>query len=99
MYINRPNRHTNIDYSNLGYYFIIIFIWKMESVFGINNSGKIILNEYGLIAQNNLIAIHDHFDQIELEEFVIMLNHIHGLLKIKSDIKNNPVRHLKNLHK
>ena len=59
----------------------------MKSVFGINNSGKIELNEYGLIAHNNWMAISNHFYQIELNEFVIMPNNVHGVFIIKSTIK------------
>ena len=82
MYQNRPNRHPNLDYSKSGYYFLTIGVWEMEPVFGVNRFGEIQLNEFGLIAKNNWLSIPEHFPRIHLDEFIIMPDHIHGIIYI-----------------
>jgi REP element-mobilizing transposase RayT len=70
------------DYSSPGYYFIIICTKNMECLFGKITGGKIILSEMGKIAEQYWREIPVHFNDIILDEFVVMPNHIHGILSI-----------------
>jgi putative transposase len=42
-----------------------------------------VLNEYGRIAEEPWKAIPNHFERVSLDYFVIMLNHIHGIIIIE----------------
>ncbi len=86
------------DYSLTGYYFITICIKSHECAFGIIENNKITLNDYGIIANNCWLEIPKHFN-VEIDEFIIMPNHIHGIIIIppvddayyasSTDITNN----------
>ena len=79
----KPNRLQKWDYSSCGYYFITICSHDRSNIFGEMAEGKIVLNGLGLLAEKCWRCIPDHFDGVELEEFVVMPNHVHGILKIK----------------
>jgi len=73
------------DYSNNGAYFITICTQNKEHFFGKIIKEEMILNKIGILAEHYWIEIPNHFPFIELANFVIMPNHIHGILII-----NNP---------
>ncbi|MFA6610467.1 MAG: transposase, partial [Candidatus Omnitrophota bacterium] len=50
--------------------------------FGHKENGAIILNEFGETAKRMWLAIPRHFHGIKLDEFVIMPDHIHGIIII-----------------
>lgn len=82
MRTRKPNRFKNYDYSCPGYYFVTICVYKMQSVFGIIENEKIKLNNYGRIVERNLNQIPNIFKEIEIDEFIIMPNHVHGVIII-----------------
>jgi REP element-mobilizing transposase RayT len=45
-----------------------------------------ILNEYGKIVQRCWLEIPQHFPNVRLDEFIIMPNHIHGIIVINNDV-------------
>jgi REP element-mobilizing transposase RayT len=47
-------------------------------------NGKMILSELGMIAEKFWREIPDHFPNIKLDEFIIMPDHIHGIIIIKT---------------
>lgn len=70
------------DYSSPGYYFITICTKNMECLFGNIINEKIVLSEMGKIAEQYWREIPVHFNDIILDEFVVMPNHIHGIISI-----------------
>lgn len=72
------------DYSDAGWYFVTICSKDMECLFGniINNHMK--LNEFGKIVKQYWIEIQKHFNNVELDDYVIMPNHIHGIIVIRN---------------
>jgi REP element-mobilizing transposase RayT len=78
----KPNRLFNYDYSQNGMYFVTICTKNREELFGEIENGKIVLNDIGKIAQKCWLEIPNHFPHISLDEFIIMPNHIHGILEI-----------------
>ena len=72
------------DYSWPGHYFITILVGKRECVFGAVMSGKVELSELGKIAHTYWGQIPDHYPNVTLGEFVVMPNHIHGIISINS---------------
>jgi REP element-mobilizing transposase RayT len=76
----RSVRLKGYDYSQAGIYFITICTQNRECLLGeiINEAMK--LSQFGSIAQQQWFEIEKRFPDIELDEFVVMPNHIHGIL-------------------
>jgi putative transposase len=73
-------RHQNWDYARNGAYFITICAKDREHFFGSCEGGKLKLSTIGAIVQGFWYEIPRHFPFVELGEFVVMPNHIHGIL-------------------
>lgn len=72
------------DYGWDGAYFITICTKDREHYFGHVANGKMNLNQYGLVTEKIWKEIPDHFPFAKLDEFVIMPNHIHGIVILAS---------------
>ncbi len=78
-------RLKEYDYSQRGYYFVTICTYNRFELFGTMESGEMALNQFGDIAQKVWQDLPNHHE-VELDEFIIMPNHVHGII-----INNNPV--------
>ncbi|MGI0487253.1 transposase [Pantanalinema rosaneae CENA516] len=83
----RSIRLKGYDYSSPGAYFITICTHQRQCLFGEIVDGEMRLNRLGQIARSQWLKIPHHHTQVELDAWVIMPNHIHGIL-----ILNNPGR-------
>ena len=70
------------DYSNPGLYFITICTQNRLNFFGEIVNNEMYLNEIGKIAHQFWSDIPNHSHNVELGEFVIMPNHVHGIIII-----------------
>ena len=70
------------DYSFPGIYFVTICAYERRSVFGRIINAKLVSNDLGRIVREWWVAIPLHFAQVALHEFVVMPNHLHGLVAI-----------------
>ena len=70
------------DYANNCAYLITICSWQRECLFGYIQDGRMLLNPMGKIAYAEWIAIASIRSNVRLGGFVIMPNHMHGLLQI-----------------
>jgi putative transposase len=73
-------RCPNWDYGSNASYFITICTKHREFFFGEIMDGKMQLSEIGKIAGKYWFEIPLHFPFIKLDEFVVMPNHIHGII-------------------
>ncbi len=73
------------DYSANAAYFITICTKGRKHFFGEIQDGKMILSPVGVLADVFWHEIRNHSKDVELDAFVVMPNHIHGIL-----ILNNP---------
>lgn len=73
------------DYRNDGAYFITICTKNRIHYFGEIENGKMILSDIGKLAHGFWAEIPQHFPFVELDEFVIMPDHTHGILVIHND--------------
>jgi putative transposase len=80
-------RLKGYDYSQAGAYFITICTKNRLHHFGEVQNGEMILSEFGKIALEQWNELPNRFTHIELDAFVVMPNHIHGIIVIK-DLKN-----------
>ena len=77
-------RIRDYDYSRSGAYFVTVCAHNREMLFGEIADCEIILNECGDIVNRCRRKIPAHFAQVELDGFVIMTNHVHGIITINS---------------
>jgi REP element-mobilizing transposase RayT len=84
----KPNRLKNFDYSTSGYYYVTICTKNRECWFGEIINKKMILNKIGNIVNKCWREIPQHYRNVSLDEFIIMPNHIHGIVVIKR-LNNN----------
>lgn len=85
-YRNESARWQNWDYRWNAAYFITICTKNREPFFGRIINEKMILSQVGVIADICWYEIKNHANNVELGEYVIMPNHIHGIIIINNDI-------------
>ncbi len=85
----RSVRLKSYDYSQAGLYFVTICVKQRVAVFGTVVDGNVHLSEKGEIAQQLWNGLPERFPRLEIDEFVIMPDHVHGILVIPFDI-NTP---------
>ncbi|KFF07421.1 transposase [Flavobacterium reichenbachii] len=76
------------DYGWNGAYFITICTQEREHYFGKIQNSKMVLSEAGIIADILWYQIPIHHKNVELGDFVVMPNHIHGILIIDKQSTN-----------
>ena len=78
------NRHSirlaGYDYSQAGVYFITICTQNRECLFGDIVNGSMILNDAGIIVQEEWTRAKIVRPYVTLDAFVVMPNHIHGII-------------------
>lgn len=83
----QSTRSTGYNYSDPGAYFVTICTRNRECLFGEIVGGKVRLNEWGEIAQEEWFRSEQIRHEIRLKpnEFVVMPNHIHGIVWIRGN--------------
>ena len=76
----KPNRLKVYDYSLPGYYFITICKNNMQRLFGIVRDNNMILNKNGILVYQNLIKLQKINKDIELDDHIVMPNHVHAVI-------------------
>jgi len=79
----RSIRLQGYDYSLAGAYFITICTKNRECLFGEIITNEMSLNNFGMIARDEWIKSTAIRFEIELDEFVVMPNHFHGIVVIQ----------------
>jgi REP element-mobilizing transposase RayT len=77
-------RLKEYDYTNPNWYYITICTNNKKHLFGEIINNKVILSEFGEIVNECWSDIPKHFEFAELDDFVIMPNHTHGIIIINS---------------
>lgn len=75
-------RLRDYDYSQQGVYFVTICSYKKLHVFGEITDGEMILNDMGRAVVNTLETLPQRFPGIDVDAYVVMPNHVHGILAI-----------------
>lgn len=76
----RSIRLQGYDYSKAGSYFVTICIWQRECLLGNITNTNFELSRYGQVVQFNWNILEQKFKNVKLDEFIIMPNHIHGII-------------------
>jgi REP element-mobilizing transposase RayT len=83
----RSIRLKEYDYTTPGAYFITLVSWQRENIFGEILDGRMKLNKFGQIAKGQWEKLPRRFRHIELGEFVILPDHIHGIIVLSAGRK------------
>lgn len=92
-YNRRSMRLSGYDYTQPGAYFITLVTFRREHVFGEIVDGKMRLTALGEIARDEWMRSNQVRQEIHLheDEFVLMPNHLHGIVWITAaEMNNNP---------
>ena len=75
-------RLQGYDYSQPGAYFITIVTHNRQCLFGNIVDGEMMLNEFGVLVKNEWLKTGIIRPNIVIDAFVVMPNHLHGILII-----------------
>jgi REP element-mobilizing transposase RayT len=83
-----PGRRTirlkEYDYANPNWYYVTICTKNKRCAFGNVHKGKLVPNELGKVAKAEWLRTKTIRPNIDLDYYIIMPNHIHGIIIIES---------------
>ena len=82
----RSIRLKGYDYAQAGAYFVTICTQHRACLFGEVVNGQMQLNDAGRFVEQCWLDIPHHFPHVELEAFVVMPNHVHGIIVITDPV-------------
>ena len=85
----RSIRLKGFDYTREAAYFVTICTQNQACLFGEIVNGQMCLNDVGEVADICWRAIPEHFPRVVLDAFVIMPNHVHGIIWIGPENRAN----------
>lgn len=84
-YKRKSIRLKDYDYSLAGLYYVTICCYNKQHLFGDIENNQMKMNKCGEIANECWINIPTHYPNAKLHEYVIMPNHIHGIIELLDD--------------
>jgi len=78
----RSIRLKHYDYSQSGAYFVTMVMKGRSCLLGDIVDGQMRLNKIGHAVQDVWENLVDHYARVELDDFVVMPNHVHGIIVI-----------------
>lgn len=90
----KSTRLPHWDYRNEAAYYITICTQDYRPLFGTINQGLMSLSSIGKIADRHWLAIPQHFDHVKLDAYIIMPNHIHGIVILDYPVETRHVTSL-----
>jgi len=85
-------RLKEYDYSQPGAYFVMMATFQRDGLFGQVANDEMQLNEFGTIAEDCWCVIPEHFSNVGLGAYVVMPNHVHGIIVIYDDCRGTIYR-------
>ena len=99
--LSKPHRRSirlkGYDYSQAGLYFVTICCLDKACLFGRVEDDVMILNKAGEFADACWLAIPDHFPNAILHEYIVMPNHVHGIIELAGAENILPLRPLQSV--
>ena len=88
----KPDRKSarlpGYDYSLPGAYFITVVTYRREYLFGNVVEGQLHISRYGQLVAEAWMDLTSHYPHTNLGKFVVMPNHVHGIVIITQDDNN-----------
>lgn len=94
-YERKSPRIPNYDYSKGNYYFVTLYTHEHRCIFGCPGQ----LNEFGLIAQRDILNIPRYYTGITINKYVVMPNHIHAIIVLEDRVDNPSISKIFALYK
>ena len=85
-YRNESNRYPGWNYGWDGFYFVTICVKHRAPAFGQVVDGRMELSELGQWARYCWKDIPNHFPFVVLDAFIVMPDHIHGIIQINKPV-------------
>lgn len=85
----RSIRLKGYDYTRMGFYFITLCTRNRKHVFGEISGERMQINEFGQIVLEEWFKSSTIRKNIALGEFIVMPDHIHGIIEIEYTVENN----------
>ena len=79
-------RLPSYDYAQPGGYFLTVCAHNRACIFGDVVDGTMVLNDVGQIVQHCWDDLPNHFAHVELDAFVVMPNHVHGIIVLTDGV-------------
>jgi REP element-mobilizing transposase RayT len=76
----RSIRLPGYDYAQTGAYFVTICTQNRECLLGEVVDGEMVLNDAGRMVQSVWDGLPGRFPTVELDQFIVMPNHLHGII-------------------
>jgi len=90
----RSIRLQGYDYTNTGIYFVTICCHQRHHLFGEIENGEMEINVTGQIVSHLWQKIPHHFPMAELDEFILMPDHLHGIIVFPESKDNRSLAHI-----
>ncbi len=84
----RSLRLADYDYAQSGAYFVTIVTQRRSSLFGDVIDAEMRLNGAGHMVCDLWHRLPTRFPSVELDEFIVMPNHVHGVLLLGTDVEH-----------
>lgn len=81
----RSIRLKGYDYTQVGAYFVTICTWQRECLFGDVVNNEMQLSRAGETVKFNWYYLPRRYPHVKLDTFVIMPNHVHGIIVLTDD--------------
>ena len=79
------------DYASRGWYFVTLCTQDKKCSLGHVVDGQIMLSDAGVIAEAEMKAIPSHYENVIIDWYVVMPNHVHAIIVIEGDNIYSPV--------
>jgi hypothetical protein len=96
-YRMQSNRMPQWDYSGNGVYFITIVTQNRVCNLGHINNGKMIFSEFGKIINDEWLKSFEIRNELFLDEYIIMPNHLHAIVVLDNTQTTNNGSHDRNV--
>ena len=82
------------DYASRGWYFVTLCTKDKRCFLGRAVDGQIVLSDAGSIAEAEIKAIPTHYENVIIDRYVVMPNHVHAIVVIDGDHVYSPGRRM-----
>jgi REP element-mobilizing transposase RayT len=83
----RSIRLDGYDYTCDGYYFVTLVTANRDPFLAQPVAGKMVLTQYGLVAQGEWENLAKRFDYVVLDAFVVMPDHVHAVIGLMTSVR------------
>lgn len=99
-----PNKHhrrsirlKGYDYTQAGAYFVTICTWQRTRILGDVVNGEMQLSRFGQTVQFNWDNLPKRYPHVQLDAFIVMPNHVHGIIVLPDKYATNSCKVGENL--